>query len=59
MRRMIWLHQEDEGVLVNPDHIEAVYKRKAGGSHVFFNGEDDPMDVNEGPEEIDRLISLG
>lgn len=59
MRRMIWLTQDNTNILVNPAYITTVFEARGGGSHIYLVGEDDALEVDESPKEIDRLISLG
>ena len=44
--KMIWLHQDGEAVLVNPDKIETVHKGQSG-SYVYFSGGDGALEVDE------------
>lgn len=44
--KMIWLHQDGEPVLVNPDNIETVHKGQSG-SYVYFSGGDGALEVDE------------
>ena len=52
MKKMIWLHQDGEPVLVNPDKIETVHKGQ-NGSYVYFSGGDGALEVDEDQELVD------
>ena len=61
MRGMIWLHQHKSPILVNPDQIETVFPSTDEGwpgSYIYFQGEEDPIHVDEDMETIDRKVRL-